>query len=67
MALATFTDIIAGLQMVSAWFWLRFTDIIDLIAGNSLLLWSVVMAIVAGSVGLIMKVVRKFGVKGRRS
>ena len=67
MVLATFTDIIAGLQQVSVWFWLRFTDIIDLIAGNSLLLWSVVVSIVAGTIGLIMKVVRKFGVKGRRS
>ena len=65
--MATFTDILAGLGNITPWFWDRFTDLIDLITGNSLLLWSVVMAIVAGSVGLILKVVRKFGIKGRRS
>jgi len=67
MTMATFTDILAGLGSITPWFWARFTDLIDLITGNSLLLWSVVMAIVAGSVGLILKVVRRFGVKGRRS
>ena len=65
--MATFTDILAGLASITPWFWGRFTDLIDLITNNSLLLWSVVMAIVAGSVGLILKVVRKFGIKGRRS
>ena len=65
--MATFTDILAGLADISPWFWGRFTDLIDLITSNSLLLWSVVMAIVAGSLGLILKVVRRFGVKGRRN
>lgn len=66
-AMATFTDIIAGLGNVSTWFWARFSDLIAIITGNSLLLWAVVLAIVAGSVGVILKVVRRFGVKGRRS
>lgn len=63
---AVFTDIISGLGTVSTWFWARFTDLIDLIVANPLLLWSVVFAIVAGSVGVIMKVVKRFGIKGRR-
>ena len=33
---------------------------------NDLLLWMVIFAIVAGTVGLAIKVVRKFGIKGRR-
>ena len=66
MVLASLTDVITGLGTVSTWFWLRFTDLIDLIAGNSLLLWAVILAIVAGATGLILKVVRKFGIKGRR-
>ena len=64
--MASITTIITDLGGVSTWFWSLFTGLVDLIASNSLLLWAVVFAIVAGSTGLVLKVVRKFGVKGRR-
>lgn len=64
--MADITQIITDMGGISTWFWSLFTGLIDLIASNSLLLIAVVFAIVAGSVGLAMKVVRKFGVKGRR-
>jgi len=67
MTIAALTDILAGLGTISPWFWGLFTGLVDLIAGNSLLLWSVILAMVAGTIGLVLKVVRKFGVKGRRS
>jgi len=66
MVMANIASIIASLGDVSAWFWTLFTDLVDLIAGNGLLLIMVVFAIVAGSLGLALRVVRKFGVKGRR-
>lgn len=65
-AIASLNDIVTGIGSVSTWFWGLFQDFLDMITENSVLLWAVAFAIVAGSVGLIVKVVRKFGVKGHR-
>lgn len=64
--MAALTDIVTGIGSVSTWFWGLFQDFLDMITSNSLLLWAVAFAIVAGSVGLMIKVVRKFGVKGHK-
>jgi len=64
--MASIADVLTGLGQVGPWFWGRFTDLIDLIANNSILLVAVIFAIVAGVIGVILKVVRKFGIKGRR-
>lgn len=64
--MAALTDIVSGIGSVSTWFWGLFQDFLDMIVSNSLLLWAVAFAIVAGSVGLLVKVVRKFGVKGHK-
>ena len=64
--MAVLTDIVSGIGSVSTWYWGLFQDFLDMIVSNSLLLWAVAFAIVAGSVGLLVKVVRKFGVKGHR-
>lgn len=64
--MASLTDLAADIGSVSTWFWGLFKDFIEMISSNNLLLWSVAFAIVAGSVGLAIKVVRKFGLKGRR-
>ena len=66
MTFASLTDIITNLGLGSTWFWARFTDFVDMITQNDLLLWSVIFALVAGSIGLLVKVIRYFGVKGRR-
>ena len=65
-SIAELGDIAGGIGSVSTWFWGIFTDFVDMIATNDLLLWMVIFAIVAGTVGLAIKVVRKFGIKGRR-
>lgn len=64
--MADLTGIVTGIGGVSTWFWGLFADFVDMISENSLLLWVVAFAIVAGSVGLLIKVVRSFGLKGRR-
>lgn len=64
--MADLTALAGDIGSVSEWFWGLFTDFIEMISSNNLLLWSVAFAIVAGSVGLAIKVVRKFGLKGRR-
>ncbi len=64
--MADLTGLATDIGSVSTWFWGLFKDFIEMISSNNLLLWSVAFAIVAGSVGLAIKVVRKFGLKGRR-
>lgn len=64
--MANIAGLATDIGSVSTWFWGLFTDFIGMISSNNLLLWSVAFAIVAGSVGLAIKVVRKFGLKGRR-
>lgn len=64
--IASLSNISSGIGSVSTWFWGIFKDFVDMIASNDLLLWMVIFAIVAGTVGLAIKVVRKFGIKGRR-
>lgn len=64
--MADLAGLASDIGSVSTWFWGLFKDFIEMISSNNLLLWSVAFAIVAGSVGLAIKVVRKFGLKGRR-
>lgn len=64
--MADLSGLATDIGSVSTWFWGLFKDFIEMISSNNLLLWSVAFAIVAGSVGLAIKVVRKFGLKGRR-
>lgn len=66
ITIASLAGIAEGIGSVSTWFWGIFKDFVDMIATNDLLLWMVIFAIVAGTVGLAIKVVRKFGIKGRR-
>lgn len=66
LLMADLSGLATDIGSVSTWFWGLFKDFIEMISSNNLLLWSVAFAIVAGSVGLAIKVVRKFGLKGRR-
>lgn len=66
VALATLTDVATSIGTAATWFWGVFTDLIETIASNDLILWPVILAIVSGAVGLAIKVIRKFGLKGRR-
>lgn len=64
--MASLTTIASGIATVATWFWGIFSDLIGIITSNDLILWPVVFAIVAGAVLMAIKVVRKFGLKGRR-
>ena len=64
--MASLTQLVTDIGSVKDWFFGLFSDFIEMISSNNLLLWSVAFAIVAGSVGLAIKVVRKYGLKGRR-
>lgn len=64
--MASLSNLATDIGSVSEWFWSLFQDFIEMISSNNLLLWSVAFAIVAGSVGVAIKVVRKFGLKGHK-
>lgn len=66
VSMAALTSLATDIGTSATWFWGVFTDLIEMISSNNLLLWPVIFAIVAGTVGLAIKVVRKFGLKGRR-
>ena len=66
VAIATLSSLATDIASAATWFWGVFTDLINTIASNNLLLWPVLLAIVAGTVGLAVKVIRRFGIKGRR-
>lgn len=48
------------------WFFSIFGNLIDTISQNNILLWSVILAIVSGALFFGVKLLRKFGLKGRR-
>lgn len=64
--MADLAGLATDIGSVSTWFWGLFHDFIEMISKNNLLLWAVAFAIVAGSVGVAIKVVRKFGLKGHK-
>ena len=62
--MASLTSIASGIGEVSQWFWGIFENLINTISTNSLMLW--VCIFVAGCVGGALRVIRRFGLKGRR-
>ncbi len=66
VTIASLTELIAGIKPALQFIWSIFTNLVNTIATNPLLLWSVGFAIVAGTIGIGLAVVRKFGLKGRR-
>lgn len=66
VAIASLSDLVTSIATAGTWFWGVFSDLINTIASNNLLLWPVLLAIVAGTVGLAIKVIRSFGLKGRK-
>lgn len=66
VAMATLTTLATDVGTVGTWFWGIFSNLMNTVSSNALILWPIIFAIVAGAVGLGLKVVRKFGIKGRR-
>lgn len=64
--MAVLTTLISGITEASTFIFGLFTDFIDMIATNDILLYLVLFSMVAGSVGLVISLIRRFGLKGRR-
>lgn len=67
LAVTDLSGVIANVKTALAFIWSIFGNLVNTIASNPLLMWSVGLAVVCGSIGVGLKVVRKFGLKGRRS
>lgn len=66
VSIASLTNLATAIATAATWFWGVFTDLIEVIASNDLMLWPVIFSIVCGTVGLAIKLIRRFGLKGRR-
>ena len=66
MDIASVTGLIGQIQAALQFIWGIFENLVSTIASNTLLLWAVGLAIVCGAIGVGLRVVRKFGLKGRR-
>lgn len=58
--------VLSGITSASTWIFSLFGDFVDMIQGNSVLFYLVAFSIVAGSIGLVISLIRRFGLKGRR-
>lgn len=66
VSIADLSSVASSIATIATWFWGIFGNLIDTISSNSLFLWPCVFAIGAGTVGLALRIVRAFGLKGRR-
>lgn len=66
LSIANITDLIGFITEAIAFIWGLFGDFISEITANPLLVFMVVLAIVCGAIGLVIKIVKAFGLKGRR-
>lgn len=64
--ITTLTGIIESLGTVSTFVWGLFSDFLTMILENALIAFPVLFAVLAGAVFMVIKIVRKFGVKGKR-
>ncbi len=64
--MADLSTIATGITTVMTWFWGIFTDFFNIITSNSVILWPVVFAIVAGAVLFLVKFLGRLGLRGRR-
>lgn len=59
-------SIITGMGTAGAFVWSLFTQFLSVITENALIFVPVLMAILFGAIGIAVKVLRRFGVKGVR-
>lgn len=65
--MADLSDLISGMGSASTWIFSLFNRFIETITNLDLLLYPVLLAIVVSAVYLVIRIVRKFGMRSRRS
>lgn len=66
-SLATLDTLISGIKEAVTWIFGLFGNFVDTISSNDLLLYPVLLAMVIAAVTLVIKILRKFGLRSRRS
>lgn len=67
VSLADIGDIITYIGQVGTWFWTKFTGFADMVKGTPLLLFVIIASITFTAIGLLIRVLKKLGFRGRRS
>lgn len=67
ISLASLDTLITGIKSAIAWIFSLFARIVSTISTNDLLLYPVLLCMVIAAVTLAIRIVRKFGMKSRRS
>ena len=65
--MADLSSLISGMGSASTWIFSLFNRFIQTITNLDLLLYPVLLAIVIAAVYLVIRIVRKFGMRSRRS
>lgn len=65
--MADLTNLITNMKSAITWLFGMFNRFVTEIASNDLLLYPVLVFLVMGAIGLVIAIVRRFGMKSRRS
>lgn len=60
------TGILTSIRSVGDFVWGLFTDFLGMILHTPLIAFPVLFGVLAGAIGIVFKMTRKFGVKGKR-
>lgn len=60
------TAIITSLGDVSTFVWGLFSDFLSMIISNAVIAFPVLLAILSAAILIVVKIVRRFGVRGKR-
>lgn len=64
---ADLSDIVGWLGQIGTWFWTLFSSFATMITTNKILFYLIISGMVYTGISLVIKVVKKFGLRGRRS
>ncbi|MCH5315282.1 MAG: hypothetical protein J1E81_05160 [Eubacterium sp.] len=67
VSLATLDILIAGIKSAVAWIFGLFSTVVNTIASNDLLLYPVLLTMVIAAISLVVVIIKKFGLRPRRS
>lgn len=60
------TDILKSVGEANTFLWGLFADFLSMIMSNALIALPVLFAVLAGAIAVVVKVIRRFGVRGKR-
>lgn len=63
---ASLTSLLDGITSAATWIWSIFAQLVDTVMSNALFALPVLFALASGGVMLAIKVVKKFGMRGKK-